>query len=223
MNDAPVFDLDLHVSLGVRDIPLQLHTSAKRIAIVGPSGAGKSTFLRILAGVQRRVRGRLRFAGSTWLDSDAGIHAPPEQRRIGWVPQDALLFPHVDVRRNLLGSRAARPERVHALAEALAIDTLLTRFPRHLSGGERQRVAIGRALLSEPALLLLDEPFAALDPARRRDVVGVLSSEVDRSELCVVLVSHDLDRVAPLVDRCFTLTECGFTETNPTSDVTTQD
>ena len=206
-----VFDLDARVQLGSGALALRLATSARRIAIVGPSGAGKSTALRVLAGIQTRVEGRFAFVGQTWLDTNAGTFVEPEQRELGWVPQDALLFPHVDVRRNLLWATAA-DDRLAELTDELGIAGLLDRRPRHLSGGERQRVAIARALLRRPRLLLLDEPFAALDPPLRATVARTLLSACERDGIALVLVSHDLDAGTELVERSFTLTAAGFSE-----------
>jgi molybdate transport system ATP-binding protein len=205
----PTFDLDVRVQLGSSVLPLRLYTSARRLAIIGPSGAGKSTVLRVLAGVQAGVEGRFAFAGEAWLDSAAGLVVPPEQRHVGWVPQDALLFPHVDVRRNLLWG-SGTVDRLDALVDALGIRALLDRRPRHLSGGERQRVAIARALLGRPRLLLLDEPFAALDPPLRATVARTLLATCERDGSAFVLVSHDLDTASELVEWTVTLTERGF-------------
>jgi molybdate transport system ATP-binding protein len=156
-------------------------------AILGPSGAGKTTLLECLAGL-RRCPGHIVVAGHVLQDTDAGLWLPPERRRLGYVPQDGALFPHRTVRQNLLFARrarhAVRGEEVaiepvlpfDELVELLELAPLLERYPRNLSGGERRRVALGRALLSRPRLLLLDEPTAGLDPARaRRALAGILA------------------------------------------------
>jgi len=212
----PRFDLEVRVRVGDRDLPLRLRTEAQRIAIVGPSGAGKSTLLRVFAGVQPGVVGRCLFAGQSWLDTARRRFVAPEHRQVGWVPQEALLFPHVDVRRNLLWG-SPNEDRLSEIAARLDIEALLLRRPRHLSGGERQRVALGRALLARPRLLLLDEPFAPLDPALRTDVARTVLAECERDNVALILVVHDLDRVSPLVEATFTLTERGLVQTSPDS------
>jgi molybdate transport system ATP-binding protein len=185
--DEPWLDVDARIPLGGASLRARITTAARVVGIVGPSGGGKTTLLRVLAGVDRRAVGTVRVGGETW--QDGRTFRPPWQRRVGWVPQDALLFPHLDVRANLSygGNVADVPEA----AALLGIAALLDRMPRNLSGGERQRVALGRALLSGPRLLLLDEPFAALDPALRARL-GRDTADICRDRrIPVVLVTHD--------------------------------
>src|SRR5688572_14250231 len=148
--------LDLAVSLELGKLALraELATDRRAVAIVGPSGAGKSTLLRVLAGVERRATGRITVGGRAWLDGASGTFVEPWDRRVGWVPQNDLLFPHLTVAQNLGFAGAARGQ-VEETAELLSVAPLLHRRPRNLSGGERQRVALGRALLAKPDLLLL--------------------------------------------------------------------
>lgn len=209
--------LDVRVALDRHALTLRLATDAPRLAIVGPSGAGKSTVLRVFAGLQSRVEGRCAYAGQRWLDTRLGRMVLPERRRVGWVPQDALLFPHVDVRRNLLwgatGKAGRDPElgqSVDDLAASLGIGELLDRRPRHLSGGERQRVAIGRALLARPQLLLLDEPFASLNRSLRYQVAQVLRNACERDGMGLMVVSHNLDDTHGLIHEAFCLDERGL-------------
>jgi ABC-type molybdate transport system ATPase subunit len=173
-----------------RTLRVSVASDAARVTLTGPSGSGKSTFLRVLAGVAPAV-GTIRFAGETWLDGRVAV--PPEARQIGWVPQDGALFPHLDVAGNLAfaGATAAA---VGEIAARLEILPLLARSVRTLSGGERQRVALGRALLARPRLLLLDEPFAALDDARR-DAAAALVAELclEQAITCVVVSHHAAD------------------------------
>ena len=189
--------VDLRLSLGALEFRAELASDSRAVAVVGPSGAGKSTFLRILAGLERRARGRVEVDGRVWLDSEGGTFVPPWERRVGWVPQDALLFPHLDVRRNLTYG-APDTERVREIAGLLEVEGLLARRPRNLSGGERQRVALGRALLSRPSLLLLDEPLSALDRPLRSDVARRVRELVEREGIPLFLVSHDEQDAAVL-------------------------
>ncbi len=175
-------------------VPVRLQATARRLCVVGPSGCGKSTLLRVLAGVEP-FEGHVQVGDAVWQAPGRPARVP-EARAVGWVPQDAPLFPHVDVRANLLW-RAPTPEAMPALARALEIEHLLARRPATLSGGERARVALGRALLREPALLLLDEPFAALDRPLRARVARAIEHAAPGVPL--VLVSHD-ERDAALLD-----------------------
>ncbi len=197
-----VFDADVALDVGALALRASLATSSRRIAVVGPSGAGKSTLLRMLAGLEPRCRGRISFEGECWLKTASGTVVPAHRRHVGWVPQDVRLFPHRSVLENLrfAGSTAAQARE---LAVRLGVDGLLDRRPRHLSGGEAQRVAIARALLARPKLLLLDEPFAALDRARRVDLATVLRELLGRDHVASVLVSHDERDVALLADEVF--------------------
>lgn len=183
---SPRLQLDLRLTIGGRTAHLRLESVAPVVGVVGPSGAGKTTLLRLLAGLERRAEGTLSLGDVPW--QGAGRFVPPWERGIGLVPQEATLFPHLSVRENL--AYAARGE-VSEIARWLGVDALLERAPRHLSGGERQRVALGRALLSQPRLLLLDEPFSALDRPLRDRLARELAARCRSSGLPVVLVTHD--------------------------------
>lgn len=128
--------LAVDVPLGARTLGVRLETRSSTVAIVGPSGAGKSTLLRVLAGLEARARGRLEVNGEKWLDSEAGIELPPWERGVGWVPQEASLFPHLSVRDNLAYAGAAS-DAVRETADLLEVSDLIDRRPRRLSGGER--------------------------------------------------------------------------------------
>ena len=177
-------------------------------ALFGPSGSGKTTILRCIAGLQR-LPGRLLVDGETWQDDARGVFRKPHQRRLGYVFQEASLFPHLSVRGNLLyGAHRAGVAPVltfAAVVEMLGLGLLLDRTPAALSGGERQRVAVGRALLSQPRLLLLDEPLSALDQGAREEIVAYF--EVLHRELSIPMlyVSHDLAEVARLSDHLVVL------------------
>lgn len=183
-------EVAVEVPLGSRVLRLALESRHPALAIVGPSGAGKSTLLRTVAGLEPRARGFVRVDGAVWQDAGAGIRVPAWERRVGWVPQDALLFPHLSVRENLAYAGAERGD-VEAVAALLQVDGLLDRRPRRLSGGERQRVALGRALLSRPRLLLLDEPFSALDRPLRSQLTSSVAALARERGLPLLLVSHD--------------------------------
>lgn len=172
--------------------------------LFGPSGAGKSAILASIAGALRPDAGRVALDGEVW--SDAGQWTPPEQRGVGWLAQDARLFPHLPVRANLLyGAQRAgsRPELVmlDETVAALGIGDLLHRRTRDLSGGERQRVALGRALLSRPRLLLLDEPLSALDGPRKAAILAFIERLRRRRAVPIVYVTHSLDEALRLADR----------------------
>jgi molybdate transport system ATP-binding protein len=187
-------------------LQVELRTLRRAVAIVGPSGAGKSTLLRILAGLERRAVGRVEMTGRVLLDSARGFFLEPWERRVGWVPQDDLLFPHLTVRENL-GFAGACTSEVEETAEMLSVQPLLERRPRNLSGGERQRVALGRALLAKPDLLLLDEPFSALDRPLRLDLVGRVRDLAERAGIVLVLVSHDEGDAAALAEERWLLVD----------------
>jgi len=201
-----VLQVDFQVRLGARELEVRLDTESPAVAVFGPSGGGKSTLLRILAGVERRARGVVRVRGQLWMDTDEGIFLPPWERRVGWVPQEYLLFPHLRVRENLSFAGATLQE-VQEVGELLMVDHLLDRRPKGLSGGEQQRVALGRALLSRPRMLLLDEPFSALDRPLRSHVASRLRGYVGERDLLLVLVSHDEADAVALAQEHWLLSE----------------
>lgn len=178
-------------------------------ALFGASGAGKTTLLRMIAGLERPSRGVIRAGDRVLFDRERGIDIPVHRRGIGYVFQEARLFPHMTVRANLLYARAARKgdaqTRLAAIVELMGIGALLERRPAGLSGGERQRVAIGRALLSRPSLLMLDEPLAGVDQARRREIIPYLDRLRAEAGIPLIFVSHELDDVARLADTMVVL------------------
>jgi len=211
---AMSFEIHVGRRLGDTEVVLSLDADdgAGITALFGPSGAGKTSILNMVAGLLKPDRGRIAVAGRTMFDAEAGIDLPPEQRRAGYVFQDGRLFPHRRVRANLLYG-AQRRDAGHgrldiALDEAVAflgIGHLLDRWPRTLSGGEAQRVAIGRALLSSPDFLLMDEPLASLDAARRDDIMTVIERVRDEFGLPTLYVSHDRTEVDRLATRVVTM------------------
>ena len=174
--------------------------------IFGPSGAGKTTLLRCMAGLEQPDSSRLLINGSVWEDSDAGISRAPHQRRIGYVFQEARLFGHLDVSGNLrygekrLTSKSSSIEFDHVV-DLLGLTSLLNRSPMTLSGGEAQRVAIGRALLRGPDLILMDEPLAATDEARRGEVLPFIERLHTDVGLPIIYVSHNIDEICRICDQ----------------------
>lgn len=195
-----MIDVDVRLERGGFRLACAFRSDSGALALFGRSGSGKSTVLGLIAGLLRPDAGHVRIDGDTLVDTAAGIFVPPHRRRVGVVFQDALLFPHLSVRSNLMYGRqsvtAARPVDPDAVIAMLGIGHLLERRPAGLSGGERQRVAIGRALLSGPRLLLLDEPLAALDFERRREIMPYVQRLRDELGWPLVYVSHAVDEVA---------------------------
>jgi len=193
------------------------------IALFGPSGAGKSTLVNAIAGLIPAT-GHVRLDGTTWLDSATGTCLPAQRRRIGYVFQDARLFPHLDVAGNLgYGERRAPPApRIAVRDEIIALlglGPLLARRVHALSGGERQRVALGRALLAQPRLLLLDEPLAAIDAARRGEVLPYLESLRDRFAIPMLYVSHQYEEVLRLATHVLLLAAGGVLASGTPSEL----
>jgi molybdate transport system ATP-binding protein len=165
--------VDIDLTLGLPGFTLRVETRLpdRVTAVMGPSGAGKTSLLEAIAGLRRGARGRVAIGAEVLLDGAGRIALPPERRRVGYVPQDAGLFPHLSVLDNVRFGARADAEAVEAAIDTLEIRPLLDRSPRALSGGERQRVALARALAIRPRLLLLDEPLAALDPGLRERIL----------------------------------------------------
>lgn len=179
-------------------------------ALFGPSGAGKTTLIHAVAGLEKVERGTIAINGRVLLDTKARINVSSRTRRVGCVFQDSRLFPHMNVERNLLfGWRRARPQatpsEVTKIVEMLGLERLRRRSPKTLSGGEKQRVAIGRALLASPEMLLLDEPMASLDSPRREEILPYLERLRDERRLPMLYVSHAIEEVARLADAVVVL------------------
>ena len=200
-----MIEVDVTHRLDAFTLSAEFAASARVIALFGPSGSGKTTLINIVAGLIRPDRGRVAIGGTVLTDTERGIFAAPHRRRLGMVFQEARLFPHMSVRQNLLyGAWFARVERkeenLSRVAEMLGVAHLLRRYPDTLSGGEKQRVAIGRALLVSPALLLMDEPLASLDDRRKQEIIPYLEALRDEARIPIVYVSHSVSEVARLSD-----------------------
>jgi molybdate transport system ATP-binding protein len=175
-------------------------------ALFGPSGSGKTTILNMIAGVLRPDRGRITVAGNVLTDTEARIFVPMHRRRVGVVFQDAQLFPHLTVQQNIRFGQWFTRTKDHGLpleviVEVLGIGSLMRRRPATLSGGERHRVALARALLSSPRVLLMDEPLAALDDARRSEIMSLIERIRDEFAVPIVYVTHNVEEVRRLASR----------------------
>jgi molybdate transport system ATP-binding protein len=209
--DYPGFTLDVDLTLPATGIT----------ALFGPSGSGKTTILRCMAGLERSSEGFLSVAGEVW--QDRGIFLPTHKRPLGLVFQEASLFPHLSVQENLrYGMKRAgnaKGEGFESMLDLLGIRALLDRAPGNLSGGERQRIAIARALLTRPRLLLMDEPLAALDMKRKLEILPYLERLRDELSIPVIYVSHSLDEVARLADHLVLIENGRVTATGPLTDI----
>lgn len=196
------WEASVAVKLGALDLDVEVSGSTDPLAIVGPNGSGKTTLLRILAGAIRPDRGRFSVGGRPLVDVDRGVEVPSEERRMGYVPQGYGLFPHLravdNVAFGLVGGRTARRAAANAVLEELGSGHLSNRLPATLSGGERQRVALARALMIDPAMMLLDEPLAALDVTARRLLRAFLAERLRSWQRPAVVVTHDARDVAAL-------------------------
>jgi iron(III) transport system ATP-binding protein len=191
----------------LRGIDLEVRTGSLT-AILGPSGSGKTTLLRIVAGFERAGAGTITLGGR--LADGPGVYVPSEQRRIGYVPQEGSLFPHMSVAKNIafgLGRHKGRSARVGELLELVGLSGLEARYPHELSGGQQQRVALARALAVDPGVVLLDEPFSALDANLRASLRADVHSVLRQSGATVVLVTHDQDEALSMADRVAVISE----------------
>lgn len=200
------FDVAVAISQGSFRLEFAVSCEARALALYGPSGSGKTSVLEVIAGLRRPRRGRVAIGGRVLFDAAAAVDVPSRNRRVGYVPQDALLFPHLDVRRNILyGSPDGDWSGAAPVVERLGIAPLATRRVADLSGGERQRVALARALASRPDVLLLDEPLAALDRAMKRIVLQLLVDVRDQLGIPIVYVTHVSDEATAIADYAVVL------------------
>jgi molybdate transport system ATP-binding protein len=200
-----MIDIDVSLTRGAFSLEARFSSRARVTALFGPSGSGKSTIVGLIAGLVRPDRGHIRIAGETLVDTAARIRLPVWRRRIGLVFQDAQLFPHLSVAENLAYGARYAPRDARGIARATVLETLgiahlVERRPATLSGGERQRVGIGRALLSQPRILLMDEPLASLDTARKAEILPLIERVAAEFGVPIVYVSHNVEEVVRLAD-----------------------
>ena len=198
--------VDVTKQLGEFSLEAAFESEGRVTGLFGASGSGKTTLVNMIAGLLRPDRGTIAIDGEIVDDTANGIHVPTWRRRIGYVFQDARLFPHLDVRQNLdygrrMNGLAEDAEQRKRVTDLLDIGHLLDRRPGKLSGGERQRVALGRALLAKPRLLLLDEPLGALDEGRRAEILPYLVRLRDEARIPMVYVSHDAAEMRQLATQ----------------------
>lgn len=210
--------------LGDLTLSIQLRSAVGVTALFGRSGCGKTTLINILAGLETPQQGYIQIGDTVLFDSSNNINLPPELRRIGYVFQDSRLFPHLSVEKNLTYglNRVPATQRRHTLddiVELLALSPLLNRRPETLSGGEKQRVAIGRALLSNPDILLMDEPLASLDAPHRAEILPFIEQLRDEVGIPIVYVSHSLDEVIRLADSIAIMSDGQIAASGPVEEV----
>jgi len=198
-----MLELDFSQKLGTLDLEVAQTLPAQGItAIFGLSGAGKTSLINAIGGLTKPDSGRITLNGRILSDTQNNIFLPPEKRRVGYVFQDARLFPHYRVKGNLqYGMAPAMRGQFDAIVRLLGIGPLLDRFPLTLSGGEKQRVAIGRALLTAPEILLMDEPLAALDIPRKRELMPYLERLAQEVSIPILYVTHSLDEILRLAEK----------------------
>jgi molybdate transport system ATP-binding protein len=211
------------VRLGRFELEVDAALSEGWTALFGPSGAGKTTLLEIITGLRRPDAGRIVMKDRVLVDAAEKISVPPHRRKIGYVPQDLALFPHLDVRANLVyGSPVAKAEdesEFQHVVERLEIVQLLDKKPDALSGGEKQRVALARALLARPELLLLDEPLSALDAPLKERIIPFLQRVRDEFRVPTLYVTHAADEVVALCERAIVLRAGRIVADGPVSDL----
>ncbi len=219
-----MLSIDVRHRLGALNLEASFQSAGRLTALFGPSGSGKTSLINIVAGLIRPDSGRIDIDGRTQVDTASRSFVPAHKRRVGFVFQDARLFPHLSVRSNLLYGRwftpqAERYAEFDRVVEMLGIGHLLARRPALLSGGEKQRVAIGRALLASPKLLLMDEPLASLDDARKSEIMPYLERLRDETRIPIVYVSHSIAEVARLATDIVVMAEGKVVASGPTIEI----
>ncbi len=219
-----MIDVDIQQRLGAFELKVAFRAEAPIVGLFGRSGSGKTSVVNALAGTSRPHRGHIVVNGVTLFDSARGIDLPPEKRRLGYVFQDGLLFPHLDVESNLMYGLHRAPAAARVIDPAHVVDllglkSLLHRLPDKLSGGEKQRVAIGRALLAQPRLLLMDEPLASLDVPRQSEVLRYIEQLRDDLHIPIVYVSHAVAEITRLADTVVLLADGKALASGPVDEV----
>jgi molybdate transport system ATP-binding protein len=207
-----MIEVDVEQHLGSFHLQVMFSAEAPIVGLFGRSGAGKTSLINAIAGITKPTRGQIRINDVTLFDAEKGINLPPEERRIGYVFQNALLFPHMDVEANLLYGQKLRSAKDRFIKEArvvelLGLGALLRRKPKTLSGGEQQRVAIGRALLAQPRVLLMDEPLASLDVPRKAEILDYIERLRDELDIPIAYVSHSVAEITRVADTVVVLSD----------------
>jgi len=216
--------VDIGHRLGTFLLDVQFKTASGLVALFGRSGSGKTSIINIIAGLVRPERGRVTIDGTVLVDTEGGLFVPRHRRRVGYVFQEGRLFPHLTVRQNLLYGRWFAPQTkrgddLDRVVNLLGIAGLLDRRPGRLSGGEKQRVAVGRALLADPRVLLMDEPLASLDETRKAEILPYIERLRDQSKIPIIYVSHSIAEVARLATTVVLLSEGKVAAVGPTSEI----
>nr|WP_306258841.1 molybdenum ABC transporter ATP-binding protein [Pararhizobium sp. IMCC21322] len=223
---APILDVQIHGVVGTFQLRAKFRSQGLATAVFGHSGAGKTSLIQMLAGLRTPQSGHIRIGDTVVYDSAAGINVPVEERRVGMVFQDSRLFPHMSVERNLTYSHWAGGRlpglRFDKVIQLLSLENLLKRNPLTLSGGEQQRVAIGRALLSDPRILLLDEPLASLDNARKQNILPFIERVAQESRIPICYVSHSMDEVTRIADDLVVLSRGKTIASGPLTEILTR-
>ncbi|WP_230531064.1 molybdenum ABC transporter ATP-binding protein [Microvirga roseola] len=219
-----ILDVDIRHRQGAFALEARFRSEGRLTALFGPSGSGKTTLVNAIGGLIRPDHGRISVKGRVLVDTKRGIGVPKYRRRIGYIFQEGRLFPHLNVRQNLLFGRwftprAERAANFDAVVELLGIEHLLARRPSALSGGEKQRVAIGRALLADPHLLLMDEPLASLDEARKAEIYPYIERLRDEGGVPIVLVSHSVAEIARLATSIVVLADGRVIASGPAAEI----
>lgn len=219
-----MLSVDITHRLGRFQLDVHFSSDGALTTLFGRSGAGKTSVVNVIAGLIRPDAGRIAVNGAVLVDTDRGILVPRHKRRIGYVFQEGRLFPHLTVRQNLLfgrwfSPRGERPARLEDIVDLLGIGHLRDRRPADLSGGEKQRVAIGRALLANPRLLLMDEPLASLDTRRKDEILPYIEHLRDETKVPIVYVSHSVAEVARLADTMVLMSDGAVQAVGPVATV----
>ncbi len=215
----PAFELEFSLRQGAFSLELSERSDARALALFGPSGSGKTTIVEAIAGLRTPSAGTIAIAGRLLFSRGRHVNVAARDRRVGYVPQDVLLFPHLDVRQNVMYGAARGKADVEHLLELFELRDLMPRRVASLSGGERQRVALARALVSGPDVLLLDEPMAAVDLPRRRRILDALLKIRDELKVPLVYVAHSPEEVRRISDRVLVLDQGRVTGQGPPGEV----